>query len=118
MDFFTPILDFLKKLLSGFLSFGASSDHPSDLVAQIQALAVQLCGFLPMADSVVALLSATFPGAAAPLSAASQVAHSICQAASAAKPQAFMSADTTGAWQQTATVTVNGVTVKGTWVKK
>lgn len=120
MNFLTPIIDFLSKLVTGFLSIGASpkpEEHPSDLVVSIQSLTVQFCGFLPMADSVVALLATMFPGIAAPLTAASQVAHSICQAASAEKPK-FVAADMTGAWQQTATVTVNGVPVTGTWVNK
>ena len=119
MNFLSPIFDLLKKLLAGFLSFGASDqNHSSDVVVQIQALTVQFCGFLPMADSVVALLAASYPGIAAPLSVASQVAHSICQAASAEKPQGFIAADATGTWQQASTVTVNGVPVTGTWVKK
>lgn len=118
MNFLTPIFDLLKKLFTGFLNFGASDpEHPSDLVAKIQALTVQFCGFLPMADSVVALLSATFPGIAAPLTAASQVAHSICQAASQVKP-AVVEAAMGGTWQNTATVNVNGVNVSGVWVKK
>jgi hypothetical protein len=120
MDFLSPIIDLLKKLVTGFFSIGLSNPNteaPSDVVVSIQSISVQLCGFLPMAESVVALLSATYPGIAAPLSVASQVARSICQAASAQKP-AFIAADTVGAWQQPATVTVNGVPVTGTWVKK
>lgn len=120
MNLLDTVFTLLGKLLTGFLSIGKSTpdDKPSDLVAKIQELTVSFCGFLPMADSVVALLSATYPGLAVPLTAATQVAHSICQAASAEKPQGFMAADATGTWQQAATVTVNGVAVKGTWVKK
>lgn len=119
MNLINTLFTLLGKLLTGFLSIGKSTPDgpPSDLVAKIQELTVSFCGFLPMADSVVALLSATYPTLAIPLSAATQVAHSICQAASAAKPS-FVAADMTGAWQQPATVTVNGVRVQGTWVKK
>lgn len=120
MDFLTPIIDIIKKLVTGFLSIGLSKppeQPPSEVVVTVQSITVQLCGFLPMADSVIALLAVTYPGVAAPLSAASQIAHSICQAASAQKPT-FIAADTTGTWQQSTTVTVNGVPVTGTWVKK
>ena len=120
MDFLTPIIDFISKLVTGFLGIGKSSpdqEHPSDLVVNIQSLTVQFCGFLPMADSVMALLATMFPGMAAPIAAASQVAHSICQAVSKEKP-AFVAADVSGTWQQTATVIVNGVPVTGTWVNK
>lgn len=121
MDFLTPIFDVLTKLVTAFLSIGKSSspdDKPSDLVAKIQELTVSFCGFLPMAESVISLLSATYPGIAAPLAAADQVARSICQAASAAKPQAFVEAGMVGTTQQSATVTVNGVAVSGVWVKR
>jgi hypothetical protein len=120
MDFLAPIIDLLKKLVTGFLNIGASNpttEPTPDVVVSIQSISVQLCGFLPMAESVIALLSATYPGIAAPLSVAAQVARSICQAASAEKPT-FMAADATGTWQQSATVTVNGVPVTGTWVNK
>jgi hypothetical protein len=120
MDFLSPIIDMVMKFVNGFLSIGKSSpagEPPSDLVVNIQSLTVQFCGFLPMADSVIALLSVTFPGIAAPLSAAQQMARMICQAASTQKPT-FIAADMTGISQQTATVTVNGVPVTGTWVKK
>ena len=120
MNFLDTLFTLLGKLLTGFLSIGKSTpdDKPSDIVTKVQELTVEFCGFLPMADSVVALLSATYPSLAIPLSAATQVAHSICQAASAEKPQTFVAADMSGTWQQTATVTVNGVPVTGTWVGK
>ncbi len=88
-------------------SSGGTTDISSQ-IAQAQQIAVQVCGYLPVASTVSALFSTFVPGSASGLSIAAQVANAICNAVAPTK-----SARLRGA----AVPTVNGVPIVGRFVR-
>ena len=110
MNWLVAIMRWIVDTITGY-----SSTPRDDKVAQIQAAAVQACGFLPMYESVIALLAVTTPATAT----ATAIATSICAAITknGLKP-ALAEASMLGIAQQVSYVVVNGVTVKGTMVGK
>lgn len=74
-----------------------------ELVAEVRDIARTTCGFLPIADTVAAILAVGNPA----LSAAGPIAHAICNAVTAP-----------AAARGERVPTVNGVRVKGKFVSK
>lgn len=79
-------------------------------IAQIRAATVAACGFLPTVDTVANIVAADNSS----VQRASQVANAICQAVS---PLNAAAADRRIA-QTVTKPTVNGVVIKGKWVKR
>lgn len=105
MNWLSGIFVWLASLFNGSTSI-------SEIVTKVQAYTVQLCGFLPMAESVVALLGAT-PVA----TGAMVIARKIC-AAVQVEVQERSTVLTLGGDDKPTTVIVDGVVVQGTFVDK
>lgn len=90
--------------------FGGPPAPDSAQVVAIQAAAVKACGFLPMAESVVALLGTVNPA----VTTASAIASQICAAVAKAKPTAVLAGMGGGT---PLTVTTNGVQIEGILIK-
>lgn len=102
MGWYSAFIDWVVSL------FTHNQDPNNEKVTAIQAAAVKTCGFLPMYDSVIALLATGFP----PAAQVSTIANAICHAVNSQNPVATL----VGTTQQTQTVIVNGVEVTGTRV--
>ena len=75
------------KILKWLLSwFGGPAAPAPDLVVKVQAETVKLCGFLPAAQTVGAIVGA-MTGQSAAVTTALGVATTICKAVSSAKAQ-------------------------------
>ncbi len=99
----------LAAMLSGTMLLGgcATLSTPGgrdDFIKQVQAITAQACGFIPIASTIVGIV------AAGQFVVAFDVANAIC-AAIVAQPR------TAGA-RQARTPTVNGVPVRGSFVRR
>ena len=91
--------------LGGCATTGGTNPDISAEIQKAQQIAVQVCGFLPAVETVSGILTTFIPGGAPANAIASQVANAICAAVT------NKSVSLTGPM-------VNGVPVKGEWVKK
>ena len=108
MSWITAVVEWLLSLLTG------NKDPRNEKVVTIQATAFQACGFLPMYDSVLQLLTAAFP----PAVAVSVVAKAICKAVNEQEMQpALQLASLGGPVAAVQTVVVNGIVVQGRKVR-
>ncbi len=80
----------------------------NSIVTQVQAIAVQVCGFLPTASTVINIVS----GSNAIAATAESVAQSICAAVSAVPKLGGRLRGTARA-----PIMVNGVVIHGRWVR-
>jgi len=81
----------------------ATTGTPSSIVAEVQAIATQVCAYVPTAETVLNILGAGIPG----LTNATAIADAICKAVT--KPTARRGASRP---------TVAGVAVRGHFVGK
>lgn len=82
------------KILKWLLSwFGGPAAPAPDLVVKVQAETVRLCGFLPAAQTVGAIVGA-MTGQAAAVATALGVATTICKAVSAQPKLGLLAGDT------------------------
>lgn len=100
-------LDMIADAILGVFSWVFKWFGDTDEVKSVQEKVVALCGFLPTATSVAAMLGA--PGAA--ITGVSAIATAICQAVSATRVVTLANLKSAGYG------TVNGVPIEGDWIK-
>lgn len=97
----------ISELINSIVKFVLQFFGDRDDVKKVQARVVAMCGFLPSAASVAAMLSAGNPAVVGVIG----VATAICQAVSAQE-------EFKGITAYSSTPTVNGVPIEGDWVIK
>lgn len=99
-------LDMIADAISGLFSWVFRWFGHKDEVKAVQNKVVSLCGFLPTAASVAAMLGAANPTVTGIVG----IATAICQAVSASRSGMMLVSTGLG--------TVNGVPIEGDWVIK
>jgi hypothetical protein len=112
MSWFSSITSWISNLFFPSLPDGGDPEK----VAKIQAAAVKICGFLPMAETVAQILGTANPA----VFTVSSVANSICKAVTKTPmPTPIAASLMSGAKEAPQTYgTVNGVPVQGVFVGK
>lgn len=114
MNWFKPIISWLGSLL------GLSTPSADPVkVAQIQAAAVKACGFLPMADSVAALVAAQNPAVASVTLVAAQICRVVLSRPTAQPTMGLMSSDQSPDAPPVAPTwgEINGVPIQGVFIR-
>ena len=109
-------MSWLSGIMSWIASLFGSDNKLGRSVVQIQASTVKACGFLPMAETVGALIAVNSPASAPGIATVALIANKICAAVTKVRPirlvQAGMSSATPGL------PTVDGVVIEGEFVER